>query len=168
MVFGPAELDSLDALAGREWVETDGLGSYASSTVAGIHTRRRHAWLAAAGRDGRTRALLAKFEEAAFVDGQRHDLGANQYPDIVHPDGYRYLTGFRLDPWPVWTYHLDGAVIERHLALLHGTQTLVIGYHLLQADTAVSLELRPLVAGRAVDQTRGETALFDQIGRAHV
>ncbi|MBI5834046.1 MAG: glycogen debranching enzyme N-terminal domain-containing protein [Armatimonadetes bacterium] len=162
MVLGPAELDSLESLRGREWVETDGLGSYASSTVAGIHTRRRHAWLAAAGRDGQTRVLLAKFEEAAFVDGMRHDLGANQYSDVVHPEGYRYLSGFRLDPWPVWTYRLGCAVLERHLALLHGSQTLVIVYHLVSAPTAVSLELRPLVAGRAIDQTRGENSLFDR------
>jgi len=162
MVLGPAELDSLELLCGREWIETDGLGSYGSSTLAGIHTRRRHAWLAAAGRDGQTRVLLAKFEEAAFVDGQRHDLGANQYPDIVHPEGYRYLSGFRLDPWPIWTYRLGPAVLERHLALLHGSQTLVIAYRLLEAPSAVSLELRPLVAGRGIDQTRGENSLFDR------
>ncbi|HEV2764482.1 MAG TPA: glycogen debranching enzyme N-terminal domain-containing protein, partial [Pyrinomonadaceae bacterium] len=70
----------------REWLETNGLGGFASSTVAGLNTRRYHGLLVAATRPpvGRT-VLLSKLEETLVVGGTRIELSANQYPGVVHP-----------------------------------------------------------------------------------
>src|SRR6202162_3764855 len=65
----------------REWLETNGLGGFASSTIVGLNTRRYHGLLVAATKPpvGRL-VLLSKLEETLFIDRQPFDLSANRYP----------------------------------------------------------------------------------------
>ena len=93
----------------REWLETNGLGGFASSTITGLNTRRYHGLLVAATKPpvGRE-VLLSKLEETLLIDGRPFDLSANRYPGVVHPQGFRYLKQFRLDPFPVFTYRSRG------------------------------------------------------------
>jgi predicted glycogen debranching enzyme len=69
---------NFDEATSREWLETNGLGGFASSTIAGINTRRYHALLTAATRPpvGRM-VLLSKLEEVLVVNGTRYELSAN-------------------------------------------------------------------------------------------
>src|SRR3954470_155230 len=90
----------LERAQGREWLETNGLGGFASSSITGLNTRRYHGLLVAATRPpvGRL-VLLSKLEETLVIDGRRFELSANQYPEgVVHPQGHKYLRRFRLDP----------------------------------------------------------------------
>ncbi len=147
-----------DALA-REWLETNGLGGFASSTINGLNTRRYHGLLTAATKPpvGRL-VMLSKLEETLVVDGKPHDLSANQYPGVIHPQGYRYQTGFRLDPFPVFTYLVEGIEIEKSVFMVRGENTTVIQYELRGAanDSAsrltdpgrCRLEVQPLIAFR--------------------
>ena len=98
----------LNASARREWLETNGLGGFASSTVSGINTRRYHGLLVAATKPpvGRM-VLLSKAEETLIIDGRRYELSANRYPGVVHPQGYQYLKEFRQDPFPVFVYQVE-------------------------------------------------------------
>src|SRR5687768_14290139 len=102
-------LRDLDAALDREWLETNGLGGFASSTVIGLNTRRYHGLLTAATKPpvGRI-VLLSKLEEVAIIGDRRYELGANRYPGAVHPRGHTLLKEFRLDPFPTWTWDLDG------------------------------------------------------------
>jgi predicted glycogen debranching enzyme len=95
----------LSAAIRREWLETNGIGGFASSTIAGINTRRYHGLLVAATTPPAGRmVLLSKLEKTVVIDGRRYELSANCYPGVVHPQGYRHLKEFRLDPFPVFTY----------------------------------------------------------------
>jgi predicted glycogen debranching enzyme len=135
----------------REWLETNGLGSYAMGTVAGPSTRRYHAILCAATRPPVGRMVLVnKLEEVAVVDGGHHDLSANFYPGVVHPEGHRAILGFRLDPWPIWTLRAGGAVIERAIFMPHGRQMTVVTWRLLEAAGSGRgrLFVRPMLSGR--------------------
>src|SRR2546421_5657086 len=87
----------LTGATGREWLETNGLGGFASSTIIGLNTRRYHGLLTAATKPpvGRV-VLLSKLEESLVVNGERFDLSANRYPGAVYPQGYRFLKEFRL------------------------------------------------------------------------
>jgi Glycogen debranching enzyme N terminal len=86
-----------DAACTREWLETNGIGGFASSTIAGLHTRRYHGLLTAATKPPVGRVLLlSELEETLVLNGQRFELSANQYPGVVHPQGYRHLKRFRL------------------------------------------------------------------------
>ena len=122
--------DPKEAVA-REWLETNGLGGFASSTVAGLNTRRYHGLLVAATRPpvGRT-VLLSKLEETLIVGGRRYELSANQYRGVVHPRGYELLRRFRLDPFPVFTYRVEGFELEKAVVMLHGENTTCVRYGL--------------------------------------
>jgi predicted glycogen debranching enzyme len=136
----------------REWVETNGLGGFASSTITGLNTRRYHGLLIAATKPpvGRL-VMLSKLEETLIVDGRRYELSSNQYPGTVHPQGYKYQTGFRLDPFPVFTYELQGITIEKTVFMMHGENTTVVQYELQEKSDIPAkclFELRPLIAFR--------------------
>jgi len=106
--------------AAAEWLETNGLGGFASSTVIGLNTRRYHGLLTASTTPPTGRVLLlSKLEETVVVDGQRYELAANQYPGAIYPQGYQYLKEFRLDPFPVFIYRVAGLEIGE--ADLHGS-----------------------------------------------
>src|SRR5437763_16954482 len=113
----------------REWLETNGLGGFASSTIAGLNTRRYHGLLVAATKPpvGRL-VMLSKMEETLVVGGRRYELSANQYTGVVYPQGYKYQTGFRLDPFPIFTYEVEGIIIEKFVFMLNGENTTVIRY----------------------------------------
>jgi predicted glycogen debranching enzyme len=86
----------LDAALRREWLETNGVGGFASSTIIGLNTRRYHGLLVAATKPpvGRV-VMLSKLEETFFIEGQPFDLSANRYPGVVHPQGFRSSIHFR-------------------------------------------------------------------------
>lgn len=146
-----------------EWLETNGIGGYASGTVSGANTRRYHGTLVAATRPPLGRAvLLSKFEEKLTVDGREYGLSCNQYPGKIYPSGYEYLVGFHLDPFPVWSFEIDGIQLERTLFMPHGENTTVIEWRLLDPSTAteIFLEVMPLVAFRDHHHLRHDATNF--------
>jgi len=164
----------------REWLETNGIGGYASSSVSGAGTRRYHGLLVAATRPPLGRVvLLSRFDEAVMIDGERFEISCNQYPGSVHPRGFQYLTSFRLDPFPRWTFEINGVEIERSLFMVHGENTTVCRWKVTNvsevlnqryemsddsADIAgldVRMELRPMLAFRNHHHLRTEDPAFD-------
>ena len=133
----------------KEWLETNGIGGYASSTIIGANTRRYHGLLIAATQPpvGR-RVLLSKLEETLFIGDTPYEIACNQYPDVLHPQGYRFLQTFKLDPFPTWRYEIEGVVLEKSLWMGHGENTTVLTYTVREGAESVRLYLRPLVAGR--------------------
>ncbi|HTH50928.1 MAG TPA: glycogen debranching enzyme N-terminal domain-containing protein, partial [Pyrinomonadaceae bacterium] len=119
--IGPDECRDLNRSAALEWLETNGIGGYASGTVAALHTRRYHGLLVAATRPPLGRmVLLSKFEEKLTVGGAEYELSTNRYPETIHPHGFEYLVEFRLDPFPVWTYEVAGLRLEKAVFMVYG------------------------------------------------
>ena len=110
----------------REWLETNGIGGFASSTISGSNTRRYHALLTAATRPPLGRVtMLSKFEETLIIDGVSFELSSNQYPNNVYPTGFQYLKSFRLAPFPVWIYEVEGVEIKKKIFMVDGLNTTV-------------------------------------------
>lgn len=170
--FGSEICRRLEASLTREWLETNGLGGFASSTINGLNTRRYHGLLVAATRPpvGRV-VMLSKLEETLILDGQHFELSANRYGDVIHPQGYRYQTGFRLDPFPVFTYLIEGIEIEKSVFMVQGENTTVVQYelrdrggssaHSAHAERRFQLELRPLIAFRDYHSTTHENGALN-------
>ena len=168
--FGEDICRDLNEATAREWLETNGLGGFASSTVAGLNTRRYHGLLVAATRPpvGRT-SLLSKLEETLVVDGRRYELSVNQYPGVVHPQGHTLLSRFRLDPFPVFNYRVESFELEKAVVMLHGENTTCVRYTLRDVSgegatthgVSVRLEIRPLIAFRDYHATTHENGALD-------
>ena len=163
--FGQDLCSNLKAATHREWLETNGLGGFASSTLPGVNTRRYHGLLVAATKPpvGRL-VLLSKLEETIVIDGDPFDLCSNQYQDVVHPTGYRYLKQFRLDPFPISTFEVHGVRIEKTVFMVQGENTTVVQYELKSAGKAstIRLELRPLLAFRGYHSLTLENDALDK------
>src|SRR5205823_4977066 len=127
-----------------EWLETNGAGGFASGTVAGANTRRYHGLLVASLRPPVERhVLLSRLEEVVEPDLQ---LATNAYPDAIHPQGYRNLIEFRIDPFPTWVFEsAGGARIEKSLFLVQGEDTVVVLY---RASRPCRLAIAPFLAFR--------------------
>jgi predicted glycogen debranching enzyme len=89
--------ESYEAGTSREWLVANGLGGYASSTAIGANTRAYHGLLVAALSPPTNRWLLLSSIDAE-ING--FSLGNHQYPGVIHPQGFRLLQEFRLDPFP--------------------------------------------------------------------
>ncbi len=112
----------------REWLVTNGLGGYASSTITGINTRKYHGLLIAAFSSEDRRLLVPKIEEEISLDGKTYTLSGNQYWGDTKPESQLYLDGFSLSPGPTFRYKLPGAVLEKSVSMAHGMNATIVGY----------------------------------------
>src|SRR5579863_5991964 len=146
----------LEVALRREWLETNGLGGFASSSIVGLNTRRYHGLLVAATKPTVGRyVLLSKLEETLILGDKRYQLSANQYPGAIHPQGHLLLDSFRLEPFPIFTYRVEDLEIEKSVFMVHGENTVVVQYELLGdlAGRSAELEVRSLIAFRDYHST---------------
>lgn len=170
-----AALQDLERSSRLEWLETNGRGGFAASTVSGANTRRYHGLLVAALQPPvRRHVLLSRIEDTLEDGDRRAELGANFYASgVVDPPGWKRQTGFRLDPFPVTTFEALDRKVERAIFMVHGEDTVVLRWTLLRGKTC-TLHLRPFHAFRDYHALRGESADFDPtvrvsgVGRASV
>ncbi len=143
----------LDDLLDREWICVNHLGGYACSTEACFNTRKYHGLLVAAmAPPVRRMVLLSRVEEKLIANKSEFELSCSEYPDTVHPQGFKLLRAFSPAPFPRWAYQADGWTLEKELRLLSGSNTVCITYTLLGARDEIALELRPLLALRGMHQ----------------
>lgn len=148
----PADLD-FDTLISREWLITNGIGGYASSSIPGLNTRRYHGLLVAAmAPPVRRHVLLSRVEETVVWNSGHADLACNEYPGAIFPRGDQLLRAFSNEPHPRWAYQSGGWTLEKQVRLLHGENTVVLTYTLLGAERPVNLEVRPLFALRPIHE----------------
>lgn len=157
----------LDQALRREWLETNGIGGYSSSTIVGMNTRRYHGLLVASLKPPVDRyVLLSKLEETLVVDGESIDLSVNQYPGTIHPQGYRFLKSFHLDPFPIFTYEVNGVCVQKSLFLVQGENTVVVQYKVLNDQVRsrnLKLMVRPLIAYRDYHSTTHENGALNSL-----
>ncbi|MFH1314629.1 MAG: amylo-alpha-1,6-glucosidase [Candidatus Eisenbacteria bacterium] len=171
------ELQNIETSLSREWLETNGLGGYASSTVLGVNTRKHHGLLVAALDPPVERSVLvSRTDETLIIGGKRFELSSSEYEGTIHPDGHRYLAEVRLDPYPVFTYVISGCRLEKSIFMPRGENTTYVGYTLeCSSDgprrSQVVLEVRPIIACRDHNALMRENQDFNtafEAGRGNV
>ncbi len=140
--------NDFDLASGREWLETNGIGGFASGTISGANTRRYHGLLTAATRPPLGRVtMLSKFEESLLFNGVEVKLSSDQFPGVVDPKGYWLIKEFRLDPFPIWTYEIDGIELEKRVFMVHGSNTTVCRWSFAGGvPEGVVLSIKPLLS----------------------
>jgi predicted glycogen debranching enzyme len=150
--------ERLDVAESREWLCVNGLGGFASGTVAGSLTRRYHGLLVAALKPpvGRT-VMVSGLEEEVEYDGRSYALATDRWADgTVTPAGHRLIERFHLDgTTPVWHYGCADARIEKSVWMEPGANTTYVRYRLVRAPTGgpVRIRLRALVNYRGYHAT---------------
>ena len=146
--FGREICGELSSAEAREWLVSNGIGGYASGTVAGLNTRRYHGLLIAALNPPLVRTLLlAKIDETALYDKQCYPLHTNRWTtETVEPQGYRRIERFTLEGTvPVWRFACADALLEKRVWMQQGANTTYVQYTLLRATQPLTLSLKALV-----------------------
>ncbi|MEY3416843.1 MAG: hypothetical protein RL060_954 [Bacteroidota bacterium] len=146
-----------------EWLETNGLGGYASASITGASTRKYHGLLVAALHPpvGRT-VLINKLDEQIEVNNQIFELGTNQYPGAVSPNGHQYIASFEKEFFPSWQYKLpNGIVMSKTIACIHEQNTTVVIYKVIKAKSAFTFKLRPYASFRDYHSVRDSSDNFN-------
>jgi predicted glycogen debranching enzyme len=114
----------------KEWLYTNGLGGYASSSVTGCNTRRYHGLLVASFNPPTDRRVLVSKVQETLVDssGVILELSTNYYTGAIHPQGFNYLTSFRQTPFPKAIYETPNSVLTKSVFMVQGSNTTVVEY----------------------------------------
>ena len=130
----------------REWIVTNGLGGYASSTIIGANTRTYHGLLVAALTPPvRRMVMLSSLDEEIVVEDATHQLASHRYQGAVHPGGFGYIREFRMQPFPKTTFAVEGMVIEKEVFMPHGHNTTLINYRISNPGAPAVMRIFPLV-----------------------
>ncbi len=129
----------------REWIITNGIGGYSSSTVLGINTRKYHGLLVAPINPPANRTLiLSKLDESLEVQGRKYNLYSNMCKDYV-ADGYKYLEKFEKRDIPVFTYKAENVTITKSICMEHGKNTVCILYQIQNDGENAKLTVTPIL-----------------------
>ena len=144
----------------KEWLLTNGLGGYASSSILYCNTRKYHGLLVVATPDGR-QVLLSAMEESLTGGSKEFPISTRQHPGVLHPTGHQYLEKFTLDPWPQFTYRVGDVRLTREVLLVRGANRVLFRWTLQGPEKnhgrlpRLSLRLRPLLAYRGFHELTG-------------
>lgn len=145
-------LSNVESALKTEWLVTNGLGGYASSTVLGVNTRKYHGLLVAAFNPPvDRRVLLAKLDEEIHVDDKAYCTGANELRGGgFQPEGFRHLTNFSLAPFPTYTYRIDEKIqLKKTVFMLHEKNVTIAMYEVSNSSKdKVVVSISPLVNSR--------------------
>lgn len=146
-------LGDLDYVSSHEWLETNGLGGFASGTIGGMATRRYHGLLVAAVEPPADRmVVVSRFEESVEVESAEIFFSSNQYPGTVYPEGYKCIREFVRNEFPVWRFEVGGFEIRKTIGMIQQENTTVVAYEILSGSGTCYLKLRPLYASRNYHQ----------------
>jgi predicted glycogen debranching enzyme len=152
-----ASMPSLDS----EWLETDGLGGFASGTVDGVRTRRYHALLVTAMTPPTGRVVLVNGVDVLVRTsaGEFFLMPQHYAPEIITARMDRQIESFDTTPWPRWRFRLpDGTHIQHEIFLRHGSPVVVCTWKVLESHGPISLKVRPFVSGREYHSLHHENA----------
>ncbi len=129
----------------KEWIITNGLGGFSSSTIIGCNTRKYHGLLVAPLTPPARRFLiLSKLDEAIEIDGETYNLYTNMCKNYVS-DGYKYLESFEKEYVPIFTYNVKGISIKKLICMQYGKNTVCVYYKINNINKNSKLTIAPII-----------------------
>lgn len=144
MKLGKLKLDLKDGLK-KEWIITNGIGGFCSSTVIGANTRRYHGLLIASLNPPASRYLiLSKLDESISIEDRNYCLYTNICKEYVS-DGFKRQESFEKEYFPIFNYKVEDVKIEKKIAMMYGKNTTVVSYKIQNGRQASKMTIAPIV-----------------------
>ncbi len=151
MKFGKKQMNLEEGLS-KEWMITNGIGGYASSTILGCNTRKYHGLLIAPLTPPARRFLmLSKMDESIEIEGEKYNLYTNMGRNYIS-DGYQYQQSFEKDYIPIFTYKVEDVTIKKLICMEYGKNTVAILYRIKNGKKQAKLTLAPIMNYRDFHQ----------------
>ena len=159
-------IDSLDLIRSPEaltceWLETNGAGGYASSSILQCHTRKYHGLLVAnlTSPSGRY-VLVSKVEDSISVGNRESYLVSHQYPGYFFAGGQSTLRRFESGTCPKFTYEIEGQSLEKEILMIRGMDSVILKYRRPKFDSSCVLRIKPFFAYRGIHSLSQENTYF--------
>jgi len=148
-------LSHFDSMVGKEWLVTNGLGGYSSSTVLGVNTRKYHGLLVAAVHPPKDRRVfLTKLDEDLIIGNSISRLGANEFQNGFFPQGYSLLEEFSVSPFPRFVYSVKDVQVTKTVFMPYGKNAAIADYAIKsRGESDVEVKVFPIVNWRPFHQT---------------
>lgn len=148
-IFKTASGLTLEKALTLEWLETNGLGGYASSSIINCNTRKYHGLLVANLPSLPDKyVLLDTLEDSVIVDGKESFLTAHQYPDFFQNGSFDCFQEFSCGTHPIFKFKFADFTLTKEILLIDGENTVLVKYKINSANQKVTLKIRPLFASR--------------------
>jgi len=129
----------------REWIITNGIGGYSSSTIVGANTRKYHGLLVAPlTPPGNRKLILSKLDENIETNGKSYNLYTNICKNYIS-DGYKKMVSFEKEYIPIFTYQVEDIIIKKFICMEYGKNTVVVYYYVKNQNAKSKLTLAPVV-----------------------
>ncbi|CAL7961688.1 conserved hypothetical protein [Gammaproteobacteria bacterium] len=152
---------SLERALSVEWLETNGLGGYASSTSVNCHTRKYHGLLVSKLDNLPNKyVLFSKLEDVLIQDGQENFLTAHNYPNFLQDGSFANLQEFAFTTNPSWRFQFGDLILTKEILLLHEENTVLFKYKISGGNKNTKIKLRPLLACRDFHKLQHENSSF--------
>ena len=150
ITFPQEALSHFDEAIEREWLITNGLGGYASSTVLEINTRKYHGLLVAALHPPGDRTVcLSKLDEDVIVGNDVYRLGANDFQNVIYPQGHKLIKQFSIAPFPTYTYDLANLRVKKTIFMPKNKNSVSAIYTITNSDRSeATFKIYPLLTCR--------------------
>lgn len=148
------KIENFDYSSKKEWIITNGIGGFSSSTIIGLNTRKYHALLVAAlGDSGDRYVVLSKLNESIVKGEKTFSISTNQCGNFIE-NGYLKQEYFRKVLVPEFSYFVDGVEVKKKVAMKHGENTVAVTYNIKTRDEGIVFKIQPLVNFRKFHDTR--------------
>ena len=129
----------------KEWIITNGIGGFASSTIIGANTRKYHGLLIAPLTPPARRFLFfSKLDESIEINNVEHQLYTNVCKDYIS-NGYKNQISFEKDYVPIFKYKIENTEITKMICMEYGKNTVGIYYKIKSGDYKAKLKLAPIM-----------------------
>lgn len=146
MQFGKNDWINFDRGTERQWILTNGIGGYSSSTIIGANIRKYHGLLVACLRPPVDRRyVLAKYVENIKIDDREYTLSSDEAKSGVVNEGFKHQQKFEMNYLPKFTYAIEDVVIEKTVSMVYGENTTVVVYKIINGQSKTSISLKPLI-----------------------
>ena len=155
MEFTKEEIENFDISSRREWVLSNGIGGFSSSTIIGLNTRKYHALMVAAlGQSGNRYVVLSKLNESVEIDGRNYTLSTNECNNFLEY-GYHRQEFFGKEFLPEFCYQVnDEVAIVKKIAMKYGENKVAVSYQIKTKNNEISFKIQPLVNFRSFHDVR--------------
>ncbi len=129
----------------KEWLITNGIGGFCSSTIIGANTRKYHGLLIAPlTPPARRYLILSKLDEAVIIDGKEYGLYTNIGKNYISK-GYKYQELFKKEYIPIFTYKVKNVTITKMICMEYGKNTVGVYYKIKNDGNEAKLTIAPLL-----------------------
>ena len=138
----------------REILRTNQSGAYHSTTIVGCNTRKQHGLLVIPipEIDDSCHVLLSSLDETVIQHGAPFNLGLHRYRGGVYsPNGHKYIREYECDRVPTYTFRVGGVILKREKTFITNENRVLIRYTLVDAHSKTTLQFRPFLAFRNVN-----------------